>query len=91
MIVRENEIKVIDKKIEKMSKGLKKGFWAGLLAFVLAKITHLLVTLAIGIWLVVAFGYTETVRDVAAFIDNPIVGIIYLIFVTRFIYFKITK
>ena len=32
MIVRENEIKVIDKKIEKMSKGLKKGFWAGLLA-----------------------------------------------------------
>ena len=91
MIVRENESKVIDKKIEKMSKGLKKGFWAGLLAFVLAKITHLLVTLAIGIWLVVAFGYTETVRDVAAFIDNPIVGIIYLIFVTRFIYFKITK
>jgi hydrogenase/urease accessory protein HupE len=91
MIVRENEIKVIDKKIEKMSKGLKKGFWAGLLAFVLAKITHLLVTLAIGIWLVLMFGYTETVRDVAMFIDSPMVGIIYLIFVTRFIYFKITK
>ena len=91
MIVRENEIKVIDKKIENMSKGLKKGFWAGLLAFVLAKITHLLVTLAIGIWLVLMFGYTETVRDVAMFIDSPMVGIIYLIFVTRFIYFKITK
>jgi len=91
MIVRENEIKVIDKKIEKMSKGLKKGFWAGLLAFVLAKITHLLVTFAIGIWLVLVFGYTETVRDVAMFIDSPMVGIIYLILVTRFIYLKITK
>ena len=81
----------IDKKIEKMSKGLKKGFWAGLLAFVLAKISHLLITLALGMWLVITFGYTQTVRQTATIIDNPIIGLIYLILVTRFIYIKITK
>jgi len=91
MILRENEIKVIDKKIEKMSKGLKKGFWAGLLAFVLAKISHLLITLALGMWLVITFGYTQTVRQTATIIDSPIIGLIYLILVTRFIYIKITK
>ena len=90
MIVTDNEIKLIDKIVNKM-KALKKGFWAGLLAFLLAKITHLLVTFAIGLWLVIVFGYTETVRDIARFIDNPIIGIAYLIFVTRFIYLKITK
>ena len=81
----------IDKKIEKMSKGLKKGFWAGLLAFVLAKISHLLITLALGMWLVITFGYTQTVRQTATIIDSPIIGLIYLILVTRFIYIKITK
>ena len=81
----------IDKKIEKMSKGLKKGFWAGLLAFLLAKISHLLITLALGMWLVITFGYTQAVRQTATIIDNPIIGLIYLILVTRFIYIKITK
>ena len=29
MIIKDEQIKAIDKKIEDMSKGLKKGFWAG--------------------------------------------------------------
>ena len=47
MIVKENIINKIDKKMEQ-STGLKKGFWAGLLAFILAKICHVLISFAIG-------------------------------------------
>lgn len=89
MIVKESLINKIDEIME--SKGMKKGFWAGLVAFVLAKITHILVTFAIGFWVGIMFGNTATTYNICNTIDNPIVGLIYLIFVTRFIYLKITK
>ncbi len=90
MIVKEDLINKIDNTMGE-SKGMKKGFWAGLVAFVLAKITHILVTFAIGFWVGIMFGMTRTTYNICNAIDSPIVGLIYLIFVTRFIYLKITK
>ena len=43
MIVDDKLNKEIDKKI---SRGMRPGFWAGVVAFLLAKISHLLVTFA---------------------------------------------
>jgi hypothetical protein len=91
MIIKDEQIKVIDKKIEDMSKGLKKGFWAGLLAFVFAKITHLLITFALGLWLFLMIGDGKTLLIIVNIVDNPILGLIYLVFVTRWIYILITK
>ena len=90
MIVKEDLINQIDKKMEE-SKGLKKGFWAGILAFVLAKICHVLITFALGFIIASMFGLTRTVLSFCKLIDNPIVGLIFLVFATRFIYIKITK
>jgi hydrogenase/urease accessory protein HupE len=90
VILREEFIKEIDNLI---TKKMKKGFWAGLVSFILAKITHLLVTFAIGIWVVVVTDgdLSEGWYSFLRIIDSSILGIIYLIFVTRFIYLKITK
>jgi hydrogenase/urease accessory protein HupE len=90
MIVDDNLNNEIDKKV---SKGMKPGFFAGLVAFLLAKISHLLVTFAIGLWVAVATGGNIT-RGWWSFIevvDSVWVGLFYLIFVTRFIYLKITR
>ena len=88
MIVTEEIIKRIDKLI---NRKMKKGFLAGLISFILAKITHLLITFAIGLWLFGIFGYSQTTVDIARIIDSPILGIIYLILITRLIYLNITK
>ena len=80
-----NEIKVSE------NKGMKRGFWTGFLAFVIAKIIHFGACYILGILLVLAFGYTKSVRNIAEMIDNPIVGILVLIFLTRYIYFKLIK
>ena len=88
MIIREDDLKFIDNLIKNK---MKRGFWTGLWAFVLAKITHLLVTFAIGMFTVTAFGFNGNVKSFLEFVDSPIVGIIYLVIVTRYIYFKLVE
>lgn len=83
MIIREDDLKFIDNLIKKK---MKRGFWTGLWAFVLAKITHLLVTFAIGLFVVTVFGVSSGAISFLRFVDSPLVGIIYLVFVTRYIY-----
>jgi len=89
MIVDDKLNKEIDKK---SSRGMKPGFWAGLVAFLLAKISHLLVTFAIGLWIgITSGGYLSDGWMIAIkIVDSWMVGLIYLVFVTRFIYNKIT-
>ncbi|MEJ6797077.1 MAG: hypothetical protein QNK63_10225 [Flavobacteriales bacterium] len=90
MIVDDKLNKEIDKR---SSKGMKPGFWAGVVAFLLAKISHLLVTFAIGLWVAVVTdgligdGWMMFIN----IIDSAFIGIVYLVFVTRFIYNKITS
>lgn len=90
MIVDNNLNNEIDKKV---SKGMKPGFFAGLVAFLLAKISHLLVTFAIGLWVGVVTGgnITSGWWSFIKIVDSSWVGLFYLIFVTRFIYLKITR
>ena len=90
MIVDDKLNKEIDKKI---SKGMRPGFWSGVVAFLLAKISHLLVTFAIGLWIGITSGGDLSGGWMIAikFIDSVFIGIIYLVFVTRFIYNKITS
>lgn len=83
----------LNKEIDNMSsRGMKPGFWAGLVAFLLAKISHLLVTFAIGLWIVMISGAPVSGGWLVAIkvVDSWLVGLIYLVFVTRFIYNKIT-
>lgn len=86
-----NPLPVLDTNQTKVSekKGMKRGFLTGLLAFAIAKITHLAVGFVLGFFLVLVFGYTKSVKRIAEFIDNPIIGIIFLIFLTRYIYFRL--
>ena len=96
MLIDEKTQNRINKEIDKRDKGLKKGFWAGLLAFFLAKITHILVTFAIGLWVGLMFvkpdgTYPEGLIEIVRLADSPLVGIVYLIFVTRLIYKRITR
>ena len=90
MIVDDKLNKEIDKR---SSKRMKPGFWAGVVAFLLAKISHLLVTFAIGLWIGITSG-----GDLSGFwmlairvVDSWMIGLLYLVFVTRFIYNKITS
>ena len=78
---------------EKKDMRLKRGFWAGLLSFVIAKIAHLLITFALGLFIAVLTGgkLGETAWGFINVIDSPITGIIFLILATRFIYRLITK
>jgi len=90
MIIDDKTTEKIDEKVK--SGKMKKGFWAGLVSFFIAKISHLLITFAIGLW----FGMFmqplgEMSWAIIRFIDSPIVGLIYLVFSTRWIYFKLTK
>lgn len=73
------------------SKGMKRGFWAGLVAFVIAKITHLLVTFAIGLFIGINFEITQNVIDFLSIIDSPVFGLVYLVFFTRLFYRLITR
>lgn len=88
MFITEDFLKPIDNLI---NNKMKKGFWAGLVAFILAKITHLLVTFALGMWLFLMIGDSKTLLTIVNIVDNPILGLIYLVFVTRWIYILITK
>ena len=73
-------------------KKLKRGFWAGLLAFVIARITHLVITACIGLQIGLMSGgeLSDTAWTIIAVIDSPFLGIIYLWFVGRWIYNNIT-
>jgi len=90
MIVDDKVNKEIDKKI---SKGMKPGFWAGVVSFLIAKMAHLLITFTIGLWVVAATegNITKGWWDFIKFVDSPLVGIVFLVIATRFIYLKITK
>mgnify|MGYP000622046899 FL=1 len=72
---------------------LNRGFWAGLLSFVIAKISHLLITFSIGLFIGIISGGSigEFSWSLIKLVDSPIVGLIFLIFSTRFIYKLITK
>ena len=70
---------------------MKKGFWTGCLAFILAKISHLIVTYAIGYVLGITIGNKPILWDIIKIIDSSLFGIIFLIFATTFIYKKLTK
>jgi tetratricopeptide (TPR) repeat protein len=70
---------------------MKRGFWTGFLAFIIAKIFHLIITGAIGLILVTIIGDKPISWDIINIIDSPLFGIVFLIFATAFIYKKLTK
>ena len=70
---------------------MKKGFWTGFLAFIIAKISHLIVTYALGYGFGLAIGDKPILWDIISIIDNSLVGIIYLVLATTFIYKKLIK
>ena len=88
MIVDDKVNKEIDKKV---SKGMKPGFWAGVVSFLIAKITHVLVTFAIGLFIGINFEITQNVVDFLSIIDSPVFGLVYLVFFTRLFYRLITR
>tara|TARA_R110001583_G_scaffold17474_1_gene70571 strand:- start:6 stop:284 length:279 start_codon:yes stop_codon:yes gene_type:complete len=73
---------------------MKRGFLTGLLAFVIAKVAHLLITGCIGLILGLTFGNTsleDLMWDLISIVDNPGVGLIFLIFATRYIYRRLVS
>ena len=75
---------------------MKPGFWTGVIAFMLAKVIHLGVTFLLGFVLgsiaYDVYGYLpEGVITFCTIIDNAIVGLIFLILVTRWIYKELIK
>ena len=74
-------------------KKLKKGFWAGLLAFILARFSHLLITALIGLQIALFYpnGLSDSAWTFIAIIDSPFVGILYIVPVSIYIYKMITK
>lgn len=70
---------------------MKKGFWTGCLAFIIAKISHLIVTAAFGYVFGMIIGDKPILWDIIKIIDNPLFGIVFLIFATTFLYKKLTK
>jgi tetratricopeptide (TPR) repeat protein len=68
---------------------MKRGFWTGLIAFILAKVSHYVITLTIGYVLGSIIGDEPILWDILKITDSPLLGIIYLIIATRFIYKKL--
>jgi len=74
-------------------KKLKKGFWAGVLAFVIARFSHLLITFIIGLQIAIIYEdkiIPDSIWTTIAIIDSWIVGLMYIIPVSMYIYKKIT-
>jgi len=85
-------IKYLEMKNKKIV--MKRGFWTGLLAFVIAKVAHLLITGCIGLILGLTFGNTvleDAMWDVITILDSPGVGLIFLIFATRYTYKRLVS
>jgi hypothetical protein len=78
---------------ERKDMRLSRGFWAGLLSFVIAKISHLLITFSFGLFMAIMYNgdVSEFGWSLIRLIDHPITGLIFLIFATRFVYRLITK
>jgi hypothetical protein len=96
MLIEEKLFNKITDQIDKRDKKLKKGFWAGLLSFFIAKITHILVVFSMSLWLSTVFirpngTYSPNFMKIIGILDNSLVGYIYLIIITRMIYTRITK
>ena len=72
------------------NKRMKKGIMAGVVALVIAKITHLVGTGAIGIIFLLSLT-PEHFFYMVAIVDSPIVGLIWLIVVTRWVYKFLTE
>lgn len=70
---------------------MKKGFWTGLLAFIIAKVLHLIIAGLLGFIFGTIIGDKPILWDIIYIIDNPLVGLVFLIFATTFIYKKLTK
>lgn len=70
---------------------MKKGFWTGFLALIIAKVLHLIITGLVGLILGTIIGDKPILWDIINIIDNPLVGIVFLIFATAIIYKKLTK
>ena len=72
---------------------MKKGFLAGLVSVIIAKLFHYIVTYTIGYS--VGYSYRYNADDLPMgfleLIDNPILGLIFVAFVAIFIYKKLTK
>ena len=70
---------------------MKKGFLAGLVSVIIAKISHYTLTYAIGYC--IGYSYRYNTNDLPIgfieLIDNPILGLIFIAFVAIFIYKKI--
>jgi len=79
--------------MERNDMRLNRGFWAGLLSFVMAKISHLLITFSMGLFIGIVTGgdLGEFSWSLIRLIDSPITGLIFLYFATKFIYRLITK
>ena len=72
---------------------MKKGFLAGFVSVIIAKISHYIITFAIGCC--VGYSYRSNIDDLPMefleFLDNPILGLIFITFASIFIYKKLTK
>jgi uncharacterized membrane protein len=72
---------------------MKKGFLAGLVSVIIAKLFHYIVTYTIGYS--VGYSYRYNADDLPMgfleLIDNPILGLIFIAFVAIFIYKKLTS
>jgi tetratricopeptide (TPR) repeat protein len=68
---------------------MKRGIWTGLVAFILAKVSHYVITYIIGYVLGSTIGDQPILWDILKITDSPLLGIIYLIIATRFIYKKL--
>ena len=75
----------------RVKKGMKEGLWTGFLAFVIARTIHFGAWFILGNFFKGAFGNTKSARNIAEIIDSPFFGIPVLIFLTRYIYFKLIK
>tara|TARA_X000000368_G_scaffold407716_1_gene387466 strand:+ start:1044 stop:1295 length:252 start_codon:yes stop_codon:yes gene_type:complete len=72
---------------------MKKGFLAGFISLLIAKVLHYIVTYSLGYC--IGYYYRNNIDDLPwgfiELMDGPIVGIIFLVLVSIFIYKKLTS
>jgi hypothetical protein len=84
---------ILNEEKDVTSRKLKKGFWAGLLAFIITKIAHIIITFSLAFLIVAINGWEigENTNNIISLIDSPLIGIVFLILGTRYVYKLITK
>ena len=65
---------------------MKRGFWTGFLAFIIAKIFHLIITGAIGLILVTIIGDKPISWDIINIIDSSLFGIVFFDVSLRYVW-----